>query len=52
MSGAFDIGPLSVSWAPLVPWVLFLSLAGLAAVILMVTLWRRAPGVWWRGARE
>ena len=50
MSGAFGIGPLSIAWAPLLPWALLIGLCAVAAVVLALTLWRRAPGVWWRGA--
>jgi len=50
VSGSFGIAPLSISWAPLLPWALVVGLAVLAAVLLALTLWRRAPGAWWRGA--
>ena len=39
---------LTISWAPLVPWELLAGVAGLAALLLLFALIRRAPGAWWR----
>ena len=39
---------MTVSWAPLLPWEILAPVAGLAAVILLFALFRRAPGAWWR----
>ncbi len=43
-------GQLSISWAPLLPWTILASLAALAGAAVLLALWRRAPGVWWRAA--
>ncbi|HYM73906.1 MAG TPA: hypothetical protein VET89_13065 [Stellaceae bacterium] len=40
----------TVAAAPLVPWSAIAALAGIAVLILALGLWRRARGVWWRGA--
>jgi hypothetical protein len=36
--------------APLIPWLALAVLAGVAAVILALGAWRRARGLYWRGA--
>ena len=41
-------GQLSIAWSPLLPLSVLGALAGLTAIILLVALWRRAPGVGWR----
>ena len=40
---------LSIQWAPLLPEELLAVLAGAALLLLALALWRRAPGVLWRG---
>jgi len=43
------IGHLSIDWVPLVPWPLLAALGGATVALAAFALWRRAPGVWWRG---
>jgi hypothetical protein len=40
----------AVAVAPLVPWWAIAALAGAALLILALGRWRRARGLWWRGA--
>ncbi|NIA71641.1 hypothetical protein HBA54_23905 [Pelagibius litoralis] len=40
---------LSVQWAPLLPGTILAGLAVVALLLLALALWRRAPGVFWRG---
>ena len=41
-------GQVSIAWAPLLPLPLLGALAAVALLILLLALWRRAPGVGWR----
>jgi hypothetical protein len=41
---------LTITWSPFLPWPALAVLAGLAALLLALSLWRRADGVWWRAA--
>jgi hypothetical protein len=40
----------SIAFAPLIPWWPLAALAGLAVLVLALGLWRRARGLYWRGA--
>ncbi|HEX6442127.1 MAG TPA: hypothetical protein VF007_08075, partial [Stellaceae bacterium] len=40
----------TIAAAPLLPWWAVAGLAGTALLLLALGLWRRARGVWWRGA--
>ena len=40
----------TIAAAPLLPWWAIAALAGAALLILALGLWRRARGIWWRGA--
>ncbi len=40
----------AIAFAPLVPWAAIGVLAGIAALILALGLWRRARGLYWRAA--
>src|SRR5437763_1064936 len=40
----------TIAAAPLLPWWAIAALAGTALLILALGLWRRARGIWWRGA--
>jgi hypothetical protein len=40
----------TVAFAPLIPWRLIAVLAGIAVLILALGAWRRARGLYWRGA--
>jgi len=39
---------MTIQWAPLLPLWLIGGLAALALLLVVVALWRRAAGVWWR----
>lgn len=39
----------SIAFAPALPWAILAPLLGLAALVLLLAIVRRAGGVWWRG---
>ena len=41
-------GQLTISWAPMLPWPVLGALGGIAGLVVLFALWRRAPGAWWR----
>src|SRR6202041_1447344 len=47
---AMSFSAYAITFAPLVPWAAIGALAGIAALILLLGLWRRARGVYWRAA--
>src|SRR5258707_8856398 len=50
MIAAFGGHAYTLAAAPLLPWWAIVALAGAAALVLALGLWRRAGGVWWRTA--
>ena len=50
MIAAFSGNAYTLAAAPLLSWWIIAALAGAAALVLALGLWRRAGGVWWRGA--
>src|SRR5437588_9627711 len=50
MIAAFGGNAYTLAAAPLLPWWAIAALAGAAALVLALGLWRRAGGVWWRTA--
>jgi hypothetical protein len=40
----------TIAFAPLIPWRLIAVLAGIAVLVLALGAWRRARGLYWRGA--
>src|SRR2546423_554499 len=50
MIAAFGGNAYTLAAAPLLPWWAIVALAGAAALVLALGLWRRAGGVWWRTA--
>ena len=41
---------LTITWSPFLPWPALAALAGFVALMLALSLWRRADGAWWRAA--
>src|SRR5438270_8494111 len=50
MIAAFGGTAYTLAAASLLPWWVIAALAGAAALVLALGLWRRAGGVWWRTA--
>jgi hypothetical protein len=50
MNVALGGSAYTIASAPLLPWWAIATLAGAALLLLALGLWRRARGVWWRGA--
>ena len=44
------IGPLAIDWAPLLPWPALAVLALLALLLVALSVWRGARGIWLRAA--
>ena len=40
----------TIAFSPLIPWPAIAGLAGIAVLILALGAWRRARGLYWRGA--
>jgi len=40
----------TVAFSPLVPWLLIAAFGGVALLVLVLGAWRRARGIYWRGA--
>src|SRR5438067_893947 len=49
MIATFSGNAYTLTAAPLLSWWIIAALAGAAALVLALGLWRRAGGVWWRG---
>ncbi len=41
-------GQLSIAWSPLLPSTVMIALGVATLLVLLLVLWRRAPGAWWR----
>jgi hypothetical protein len=50
MNVALGGSAYTIASAPLLPWWAIAALAGAGLLLLALGLWRRARGVWWRGA--
>src|SRR2546421_9090398 len=50
MIATFSGNAYTLTAAPLLAWWVIAALAGAAALVLALGLWRRAGGVWWRTA--
>src|SRR5438034_5171544 len=50
MIATFSGNAYTLTAAPLLSWWAIAALAGAAALVLALGLWRRAGGVWWRSA--
>src|SRR5205814_286657 len=50
MIATFSGNAYTLTAAPLLSWWIIAALAGAAALVLALGLWRRAGGVWWRTA--
>jgi hypothetical protein len=50
MTAALGGSAYTLAAAPLLPWWAIAALGGGALLLLALGLWRRAGGVWWRGA--
>ena len=50
MNVALGGSAYTIAAAPLLPWWAIAALAGATLLLLALGLWRRARGVWWRGA--
>jgi len=45
-----SVSAYTIAFAPLVPWLLIAAFGGVALLILALGTWRRARGIYWRGA--
>jgi hypothetical protein len=45
-----SVSAYTIALAPLIPWPAVAALAGIAVLILALGMWRRARGLYWRGA--
>ncbi|HTV88645.1 MAG TPA: hypothetical protein VME41_06470 [Stellaceae bacterium] len=50
MIAAFGDSAYMLATAPLLPWPVIAGLAAAAVLLLLLGLWRRARGIFWRGA--